>query len=329
MHTESLERWLHDHTFGQDGVQPGERRTVIVIGITAVTMAAEIVGGVLFGSMALLADGLHMGSHATALAIAAFAYRYTRRHARDRRFNFGTGKVNALAAFASAVLLMVFALVMAWESVRRLIFPVDIAFNLAVLVAGIGLGVNAVSLVILKGHGHERHGADAGAHESVAHRHDSAERGHGHSAHADQNLLAAYVHVLADTLTSLLAIAALLGGKYLGLRWLDPLMGLVGAALISWWSWGLIRASSRVLLDMQTLPAVREAICAAIEREGDNRLADVHVWSVGPGIFAAELSVVTSEPRSPDHYRALLPAGLGLVHVTAEVHRCAGHDEPQ
>jgi cation diffusion facilitator family transporter len=218
MHTESLDRWQHDHIFGQDQQRVGEKRTLIVIAVTATMMVVEITTGILFGSMALLADGLHMGSHAVALLIALIAYIYARRHAGDERFSFGTGKVNALAGFTGAVLLAVFALVMAWESFDRLLDPVPIAFNSAILVAVVGLLVNGGCALIL----------DAG-------------HSHGNDHHHDHNLRSAYLHVIADALTSVLAIAALLTGKYLGWNWMDPVMGMVGAALVARWSVGLLR----------------------------------------------------------------------------------------
>ena len=290
-----------DHTFGQDVPRAGERRTRIVIALTAATMAVEIGAGLAYGSMALLADGLHMGSHASALVIAAFAYAYTRRHASDPRYSFGTGKVNSLAGFASAVLLAVFALAMAVESVRRLLDPVPIDFDHALLVAGIGLAVNAVSLLVLRGDG----------------------TGHGHArgegTHEDHNLQAAYLHVLADALTSVLALAALVAGKYGGQGWMDPAMGLVGAALVTRWSVGLLRASSRVLLDHQAPPRVLQAVREAIEDGNGHRVADLHVWALGPGIYAAEIAIESSAPLSPDRYRERLPRDAGLVHVAIEV----------
>jgi len=300
MHTESIERWVHNHTFGQNEKRSAEKRTLIVSVVTLLTMVAEIWAGLAFGSMALLADGLHMGSHASALAISVFAYRYTRTHAKDARFNFGTGKVNSLAAFASATMLALFALIMAWESIGRFMSPVPIGFNSAILVAALGLIVNGACLAIFGGHGH--------SHE-----------------HKDHNLRSAYIHVLADALTSVLAIFALLAGKYLGQQWLDPFMGLVGATLVVRWSWGLLRSSARVLLDMQAPEEVGEAIRRAIESEGDNRISDLHVWSVGPGIYAAEIAIVSSRPLDPDSYYNILPGDLGLVHVTVETHLCAAH----
>jgi cation diffusion facilitator family transporter len=319
MHTESIERWVHDHTFGQDRKKSAEHRTLIVIVIALVTMAVEIVAGIAFGSMALMADGLHMGSHASALAISAFAYYYTRRHAKDARFNFGTGKASSLAGFASAVMLVLFALVMAGESIARFISPVAIGFNQAIFVAVLGLIVNGICLMILGGHGHS-HGQssredDGGNHDS--HEHTNLDD------HQDHNFRSAYLHVAADALTSVLAIFALLAGKYLRQIWLDPFMGVVGAVLVVRWSWGLLRSSAHVLLDLQPPDEVLGAIRTAIESEGDNRVSDLHVWSVGPGIYAAEIGIVSSRPLDPDSYYSLLPEELGLVHVTFETHQCA------
>jgi len=327
LHTQSVEQWIHDHTFGQERKKAAERRTLIVIVITALTMTIEIAAGIAFGSMALLADGLHMGSHASALAVSAFAYFYTRRHARDARFNFGTGKVNSLAAFASAVMLVLFALVMASKSVERFIFPVAIEFNQAIFVAVLGLVVNGVCLLILGGHGQASDKADhhhppaedhSDGHDRQAHSHSLT-----HHEHKDHNLWAAYIHVLADTLTSFSAIFALMAGKYLGQSWLDPFMGVVGAALVVVWSWRLLHSSARVLLDMQAPQEVSDGIRKAIESEGDNRISDLHVWSVGPGIYAAEIAIVSSEPLEAEGYYSLLPRNIGVVHVTVETRRCA------
>lgn len=302
MHTRSIEPWLHDHTFGQEEPKAGERRTLIVIVITAVTMVVEIAAGLLYGSMALLADGLHMASHAAALMIAACAYFYARKHASDKRFNFGTGKVNSLAGFASGVLLVVFAFFMAFTSAKRFIFPVHIEFNYAIIVACIGLIVNFVSMVILRGRKqvHDRH---------------------------DHNLWSAYLHVLADALTSLLAIVALVSAKYLGWVWLDPLMGIVGAVLVGRWCLMLLRSAGATLLDVRPPEMVTTKIKRVIESDADNRISDMHVWSVGPGIYAAELAVVTAKPQHLNHYYDLLPADIGLVHMTVEIHKCDGHNE--
>ena len=305
-----LRQWQHDHAFGQQQRKPGELRTVIVIVMTSSMMIVEIAAGVAFGSMALLADGLHMASHAAALSIAAFAYIYTRRNARDRRFSFGTGKVNALGGFAGAILLAVFALMMVGESVDRLMHPVHIAFNQALLVAFVGLAVNGVSVLILDHRGHD---GDEDTHHET---HD------GNCQHQhDHNLRAAYLHVLADALTSVLAIFALLAGKYLALTWTDPLMGIVGALLVGRWSLGLLQTTGSVLLDRQGPESLEGAIRHSIEQHADNRVADLHVWSIGPAIYAVEVAVVSADPQPPETYRKMLPAGKGLVHVTVEVHR--------
>jgi cation diffusion facilitator family transporter len=290
-------------------------------------MVVEITTGIVFGSMALLADGLHMASHAAALSITAFAYVYARRNAHDQRYSFGTGKVNSLGGFTGAVLLAIFALMMAWESVGRLINPVDIAFNQAILVAFAGLLVNGASVFIL-GHTHE-HGHTSepehhheGENECVDGSHQHGEHHHHDHRHHDHNLRAAYLHVLADALTSLLAILALVAGKYYGLIWMDPLMGIVGALLVARWSLGLLRTTSAVLLDRQGPEHIRSAIRESIAGDNDDRVADLHVWSIGPNIYAVELAVVTHDPKPPEQYKEALPKQMGLAHVTVEVHRC-------
>lgn len=326
MHHQTLERWRHSHTFGQEQKRPGEARTIIVILITGAMMVVEIVAGIVFGSMALLADGLHMGSHAVALGIAAFAYIYARRHAHDDRYSFGTGKVNALGGFTGAVLLAVFAVAMAWESGERLLFPVPIAFNQAIFVAVLGLIVNGASVLILghedheDGHRHHHEHHDRGG----DHAHD---HGHHHRHHHDHNLRAAYFHVLADALTSLLAIIALLAAKYFGAVWMDPVMGIVGAALVARWSLGLMRASSAVLLDRQGPPHIVEAVRESLEGLDGNRVADLHLWSIGPQIYAAEVTIVTHEPKAATHYRSLIPSHLGIRHISIEVHACEADRE--
>lgn len=308
MHAQNIQRWEHDHSFGQDHPRAGERRTLVVTAITLATMAAEIAAGLAFGSMALLADGIHMGTHALALGISAFAYIYARRHAHDRRFTFGTGKVNALGGYTGAILLAIFAVVMVWESVERALTPVSIQYNWAIAVAVAGLIVNGLCMLILSGHGHDHaHG----------HAHD-----HGHSHGHDHNMRAAYLHVLVDALTSLLAIFALLAGKYFGAAWLDPAMGVVGAILVVRWAKQLLQLTTGVLLDQRADPHVREGLRKAIEDDDDNRLADFHVWSIGPGIYAAAISVVTHRPQPPEHYKALIPGDLGVVHTTVEVQQC-------
>jgi cation diffusion facilitator family transporter len=308
----------HDHAFGQDRRRPGERKTFVVIGITGVMMLVEIVAGIAFGSMALLADGLHMASHAAALTINAFAYVYARRHARDASYSFGTGKVNTLGGFTGAVLLAGFALLMVSESVQRLVSPVPIAFNQAILVAVVGLLVNGLSMLILGTDHHHDHDHDHDPDHDPDHDHEH-DHAHAHGEH-DHNLVSAYLHVLADALTSVLAIVALLAAKYFGFTWMDPLMGIVGAALVARWSFGLLRDTSAVLLDKNAPPAVCAEVRASIEAVDGNRVADLHVWCIGLDLYAAVLTVVTPEPRSPQHYKALLPPDLGIVHATVEVH---------
>jgi cation diffusion facilitator family transporter len=309
VHTHQLNRWTHEHVFDQDQQRPGEKRTFLIVVLTAVMMVVEIAAGLIYGSMALLADGLHMASHATALGIAVFAYIISRRLAADPRFAFGVGKINSLAGFASAVMLLGFALVMVIESTDRLINPLSIAFDQALIVAIVGLGVNGVSAWVLISTPHEN-----------SHGHDH----HGHHGH-DHNLRAAYLHVLADAVTSLLAIVALLAGKYIGANWLDPVMGIVGAVLVTRWSYGLIRETSRVLLDNQTEKGHIAELQQAIEAHSSDRVTDLHVWSIGHGIFAAEIAVVSDTPQSPDHYKSLIPSKLNIVHATVEVHRCDDH----
>ena len=311
MHTKTTDQWQHEHIFGQDKVRPGERRTLWVILITATMMVVEITTGLAYGSMALLADGLHMASHTAALGITSIAYIYTRRCAADSRFCFGTGKVNAFAGYTSAVLLALFALLMAGESINRLFNPVDIAFNQAIVVAVLGLLVNGASMLMLGDH----HGHD---HD---HEHPHTEPHHHAHGHTDHNLRAAYLHVLADALTSVLAIFALLTGKFLGLNWMDPVMGIVGAILVARWSIGLIRDSSGILLDHQAPAVMLEQTRAAIESVDDNQITDLHIWSIGPGIYSASIMVVSEAPKSPQHYKSFIPEGLGIVHINVEVHR--------
>jgi cation diffusion facilitator family transporter len=311
MHHHHFNQWQHDHVFGQDQKRSGETRTLIVVGLTVTMMVWEILAGIIYGSMALLADGLHMGSHAVALGIAAFAYAYARKNAGNRQFSFGTGKVNALGGFTGAVLLAGFALYIAIESIGRFINPVIISFDAAIFVAVIGLVVNGVSAWLLGGGDHD-HG----------HGHD-----HHHHGHHDHNRRAAYFHVLADALTSVLAIVALLAGKYAGWNWLDPFMGLVGAALITRWSWLLLKETSSVLLDQQRSD-LEESVTNAIE-DDDTRVSDLHIWSIGPNIYAAIVSVVSHEPESPDFYRQRIQAHCHtLMHITVEPQRCAVEPKP-
>ncbi len=305
-HSGSLDEWRHDHVFGQDHKRAGEVRTLLVVGITAVMMVLEIVAGLLYGSMALLADGLHMASHTAALGMAVLAYIVSRRLAHNRGFVFGVGKINSLAGFTSAVLLLGFALLMVTESIDRLINPLAIDFNPALLVATIGLVVNGLSAWILMSTPHE---------QSHSHSHE-----HRH----DHNLRAAYLHVLADALTSVLAIIALLAGKYFGASWLDPVIGIMGAILVARWSYGLIRDTAKILLDRQADDRLTELLRESIEVGSPDRVTDLHYWTIGHDIYAAELVIVSSNPATPTHYRSLIPDHLNVVHATIEVHELDG-----
>jgi len=315
-----LSEWEHSHSFGQDIRQQGESKTLLVIVITATMMVVEIAAGIAFGSMALLADGLHMASHAAALGISAFAYIYARKHAHDRRFSFGTGKVNALGGFSGAMLLAVFALVMAWESVLRLLNPVEISFNSAIGVAVLGLIVNGVSVFILGDDHHHDHGHSHG-HDHNHHDHHEEPHSHDHGhPHHDHNLRSAYLHVLADALTSVTAIIALLAAKYFGWIWMDPIMGIVGSILIAKWSTGLLKQTSEVLLDHQAPEHVTNDVKHALESDGHSHLSDLHVWSIGQNRFSVIAAVVSSQPLSAAEYKARLDAEQ-FPHVTVEVHR--------
>lgn len=330
----------HDHVFlGQDH-RRNERQVWWVIALTASMMVVEIIAGNLYGSMALVADGWHMSTHAGAMLITALAYGYARRQARNPRFTFGTGKLGELAGFASAIVLALIALIIGWDSLARLVDPVPIRFDEAIAIAVAGLLVNLVSAWLLKddhghAHGHGGHRPDHdhgrhvdGAHDHGHHGHDhdhdhdhgrAPAAGHGHPARVrDNNLRSAYVHVLADALTSVLAIAALLLGRSYGWLWADPAMGVVGALVIARWSWGLIRDSGTVLLDAAPQSGkMRRDIEQALDA-GDGEIADLHVWQVGPGHYAAIVSLVTRHPRDSAFYKAKLAHIAGLSHLTVE-----------
>jgi cation diffusion facilitator family transporter len=298
------------------------RRTWIVVGITFAMMVVEIAAGVIFGSMALLADGVHMATHAGALSIAALAYQYARRHQHDARFAFGTGKVGDLAGFASALALGLVAVIIAVESVGRLLNPVSVAFTEAILVAVVGLVVNLVSAALLAhphAHEHEHEDEDDDDHDhdrehEHGHDHDHAHAGHHH---ADHNLLAAYVHVLADAVTSVLAIVALVAGRYLGWVWLDAAMGLVGAIVILRWSIGLMRQTARVLLDSAD-PNLLRIVKEQLERDGAC-VSDLHIWRLGPGHSAVVATVVCPAGNKPEYFKQRLRQMPTLSHVTVEV----------
>lgn len=307
----------HSHVFLGEAHDRNARRTWLVIALTATMMVVEITAGYAYGSMALVADGWHMSTHAAAMLIAALAYLYARRHASNPRFTFGTGKLGDLGGFASAMVLALVALFIGWESFLRFQSPVPIDFQMAIWVAGVGLVVNLLSAWLLRGDHHHGH-----AHDHHAHAHDH--HAHGHHGHGgDNNLRAAYLHVLADALTSVLAIAALLGGSLYGWVWLDPAMGIVGALVIARWSWGLIRDTGGVLVDyVPVTEDLPDEIRAAIETDAD-RITDLHVWQLGPGHHGAIVSLVSARPEAPSYYRAKLAHIHDLSHVTVEIEPAA------
>jgi cation diffusion facilitator family transporter len=316
----------HSHVFLGAGHARNERRTWSVIALCSVMMVAEIAGGIVFGSIALVADGLHMSTHAAALLLAALAYSYARRHADDARFTFGTGKLGDLAGFTSAVVLAMIALLIGYEAVMRLIAPIAVQFDEAIAIAVLGLGVNVASVFLLggdehdHGHGHHHRGDDHHAHD---HAHDHDHVHHDALTHRDHNLRGAFLHVMADAAVSLLVIGGLLLGRFLGWVWMDPLAGLVGAIVIASWSYGLVRDTGAILLDMNPDPKLAENLRATIEAEGD-RLSDLHLWRVGPGHLAAIIAVVTSKQRHAHYYRDRLAHYKVLSHVTVEIdHRDA------
>ena len=309
--TAALENWQHSHVF-DEGNPLAERNTRWVVWLTATMMVAEIAGGWVFNSMALLADGWHMSSHALALGLAVLAYAAARRFAHDPRFAFGTWKIEILGGYTSAVFLVAVAGLMAFQSIERLLAPTPIHYDQAIGIAVLGLVVNLVCAWLLKdGHGHHHH-----------HHHD----GHGHhDHHHDLNLRAAYLHVLADAATSLFAIVALFGGKLWGAAWLDPVMGLVGAALVSIWAYGLLRDTSRVLIDAEMdRPVVAEIREVVAELPIEAAIADLHVWRVGRDKYACLLSLVVTEALEPDVVRRALSIHEELVHITVEVNRHSG-----
>ena len=320
MHTHSIEPWQHPHVFLGAKHDRHERRTWVVVALTAAMMVAEIVGGTIFGSMAVVADGWHMSTHAGALAIAALAYRFARRHAHDPRFTFGTGKMGELAAFCSAVILALIAGLIGYEAVTRLYAPVVIHFREAIALAVVGLAVNLVSAWLLFDEDHHH-----GAHAHDDHDHDDDhDHGHHHQHAHDSNIRAAYVHVLADALTSVLAIIALSCGLAFGWVWMDPLMALVGVAVILSWSVGLIRSAGTVLLDMVPDRHLAGRIRKRLEVGGD-RVSDLHLWRLGPGHVGLIAAVVSDEPQAVSAYKHRLNGIAGLSHVTIEVHTCEDH----
>jgi cation diffusion facilitator family transporter len=325
-HDEVLREHGHSHVFLGADHERNERKTWGVIALCSAMMVIEIGGGALFGSLALIADGLHMSTHATALAIAALAYTYARRRAADPRFTFGTGKFGDLAGYTSAIILAMIALLIGYEAVSRLFAPVHIDFDQAIPIAVLGLLVNIASVWLLSGGEHHGHGHGHAHHDDHDHHHDDHDHAHhdhhhGHEHRAvgrDNNLRSAFLHVASDAAVSVLAIVGLSLGKFFGWVWMDPVMGIVGALVIANWSYGLVRDTSSILLDMTTDREIVDRIRSAIETDGD-RLADLHLWRLGPGHLGAILSVVTDEPRGADFYHARLDKLGRFSHVTVEV----------
>ncbi len=325
-HSHDLRPWQHAHVFDA-GNRMGERRTHWVLAITLLTMVIEIAAGWWTGSMALLADGWHMGTHALALGVAAGAYYLARRHAGDERYAFGTWKIEVLGSFASALVLGLVGVGIVVESIARLWKAEPIDAQAALIVAVSGLVVNVVSAWLLHGaqggHGHD-HSHDHSHHHPHGHGHDQHHDHRDHRARGgeDLNLRAAYAHVLADALTSVFAIAALSAALWLGWTWLDPLVGVIGAVVIAVWAWGLMRQSSAVLLDREMDHPLTDAVRATLESDGDAKVADLHLWRVGRDSFAAIVCVVADAPLTPSVYRDRLKAHEELVHVSIEVNRC-------
>jgi cation diffusion facilitator family transporter len=304
MHIYKLGEWQHHHQFNMENPQ-GERNTWKVISLTLVMMVVEIFTGLLFGSMALLADGFHMATHTFALGITAIAYYYSRKHAHDRRYSFGTGKIGVLGGFTSAIFLALVSFAMIFESSIRLVTPISIRFNEAIFVAVIGLAVNLVSAYLLHGIGADHHHSE-----------------HEHNECHDHNLRAAYLHVIADALTSLLAIVALITGKYFGWIWMDPIMGIVGAIVILKWAYNLVTQTGKILLDYNVDKSFMTKIKVILESDSDTRISDIHAWKLGSQKYAAIVSIVTHYPKAPDYYKGLLKPLADIAHLTIEVHTC-------
>jgi len=319
MHQHQLENWQHSHEFARIN-RRGETRTKWVLLLTLTTMLVEIAAGMQFHSMALLADGWHMATHVMAFMIAIFAYRYTRIHQQDQTFAFSPAKVGILGGFASSIALAMVALMMVAQAAERLLFPQTISFDEATIVAVAGLVINLVSALLLRDHhdhGHHHH-----SHEHHHHHDDE----HEHHHHHDHNLRAAYLHVMADALTSVLAIVALLAGKYYGWDWLDAVMGFVGAVVILVWAWGLIKETSPVLLDQSVGDDFQRTIKSVIEEDGEAKVVDLHVWRLTASHCAAIVSLVSQTPKSPSYYKGLLANLVDIDHVTIEINACVGDD---
>jgi cation diffusion facilitator family transporter len=313
MHTDNLSRWIHDHVF-DTGNDAAERSTRLVMSITVVMMAVEIAAGWWYNSMALLADGWHMSSHAVAIGLSALAYATARRYAKDPRFAFGTWKIEILAGFSSAIFLLGVAVMMLVGSVQRILSPQPIQYQEAIVIAILGLVVNLVCALILGQAHHHDHGH--------SHGHD---HGRHHEHHHDLNLKSAYLHVIADAATSVLAIVALFGGWIYGWSWLDPLMGVIGALLVAIWAKGLIADTSKVLLDREMDHPVVDEIREVVEAGDDaqlTRITDLHVWRVGKKVYSCAMTLVTQDAAlTPDVVRERLSVHEEIVHSTIEIHR--------
>ena len=316
MHTHDLADWRHEHVF-DTGNNAGERGTRLVMWITAAMMVVEIAAGWFYNSMALLADGFHMSSHAVAIGLSAFAYAAARRHAKDPRFAFGTWKIEVLAGFASAILLLVVVALMVYGSIERLLMPQPIHYKEAMVIAVLGLTVNVVSALILGAAHHHGDGQGHGHH---------ADDHHHHHHHHDLNLKSAYVHVMTDAATSVLAIAALAGGLLFGWSWLDPAMGIVGAVVVALWARNLLAETGKVLLDREMDHPLVEEIREVIAERGagsETVIADLHVWRVGKATYSCALSLVTHDERlNANDVREWLAIHDEIVHSTIEIHRC-------
>lgn len=325
MHTDNISGWTHDHVFDEDSAA-AERSTRLVMWITAAMMVVEIAAGWWFNSMALLADGWHMSSHAVAIGLSAMAYATARRYSKDPRFAFGTWKIEVLGGFASAIFLLGVAAMMIFGSVERILSPQPIRYQEAIAVAVLGLAVNIVCAMILGNVHHHDHG----------HGHSSGYDHYGHGDHHDLNLKSAYVHVIADAATSVLAIVALVGGWIYGWSWLDPVMGIVGAVLVAVWARGLIVETSKVLLDREMDHPVVDEIRQVVETgldAGETRIIDLHVWRVGKKVYSCALTVVTRDTSlTPANIRKCLAVHEEIVHSTIEIHLCPdvmpAHAEP-
>jgi cation diffusion facilitator family transporter len=312
MHKDHIHLWQHDHNFNTEK-KSSETKTLIVVIITLLTMFAEIFFGWLFNSMALFADGWHMGTHAAALGISLGAYMLARRHARNLEFTFGTWKIEILGAYTSAIILGIVGIAMVFVSIERILSPLEISYDKALTVAVIGLAINVICALILgsgNNHGHE-------------HGHEEGQDHDHHKNGMDLNLKSAYIHVIADALTSVLAICALLGAKFLHFNWLDPAMGILGAILILRWAFSLLKETGHILLDRQSDSMLGGKIREIIEADNDSKVSDLHIWQVSEGQFACIVSVVTGSNLSYSHYKKLLDRIPGLAHVTVEVLACS------